>query len=339
MKFANSPAPQSPRYRFHWRLVRRSWRTAAPRRGLAPLELVLSLPLLLMVMALMIDFGTAASWKVRSAMVARDAVWSNRWPRSGLATAPQPANWPMNAGQAVQAGAVMNMLNNASIDQPVARGPTLDQCTVNRNLLDPTQGLQLGTSAIQRPMPLLPSLPSIQFNLTDPLLSNGWQYQRMGMYSNTQLREPIIYQFAQPSNDLVVAYQNAVAAVWFSPLQAPLAVLFQDQEIFNYYGGYRNFYPQLQGFCSLDVNSVHQNNVQQLIYQIQGRKKPHVAGVPETMGRFFIGMYQSQLQNLKNQMQQPGADVAALQAQMQPLQETIQKLQQFVNGPAQKAAL
>jgi hypothetical protein len=87
------------------------------------------------------------------------------------------------------------------------------------------------------------------------------------------------------------------------------------------------------------VNSVQQNQVQQLIYRIQGRKAPHVAGVPETMGRRFIGMYQAQIQNLKNQMQLPGANVNALQAQIKALQATIAQLQKFDNGPAQQAAL
>ncbi len=44
------------------------------RRGLATLELALSLPVLLMVMALMVNFGNVASWKVRALGVARSTV-------------------------------------------------------------------------------------------------------------------------------------------------------------------------------------------------------------------------------------------------------------------------
>jgi len=52
------------------------------RRGLSTLEMVLALPVLLMIMALIINFGTVAAWKVRGLCAARHAVWSSRWPRS-----------------------------------------------------------------------------------------------------------------------------------------------------------------------------------------------------------------------------------------------------------------
>ena len=66
------------------------------RSGLAPLELVLALPLLLMVMALMVGIGVAATWKVRAQVTARNAAWSHRWPRSGGAN-PRPVEWPAPA--------------------------------------------------------------------------------------------------------------------------------------------------------------------------------------------------------------------------------------------------
>ena len=47
---------------------------AARRRGLAPLELVLAIPLLLFVVALSVIFGAVACWKVRGEVVARDAI-------------------------------------------------------------------------------------------------------------------------------------------------------------------------------------------------------------------------------------------------------------------------
>ena len=63
------------------------------RHGLAPLELVLSLPLILFVMALIINFGVLACWKVRAATVARQAVWRQRFDRKGQ-TDPLPTGWP-----------------------------------------------------------------------------------------------------------------------------------------------------------------------------------------------------------------------------------------------------
>jgi len=71
----------------------RACRTASSnrRRGLSTLEMVLCLPPLLFIMALMINFGTASCWKVRSLTVSRDALWSSRWPRSTKSN-PRPKN-------------------------------------------------------------------------------------------------------------------------------------------------------------------------------------------------------------------------------------------------------
>ncbi len=44
------------------------------RRGLAPVELVLWFPVLLMVMALIVNYANMTSWRLRGEMVARDAV-------------------------------------------------------------------------------------------------------------------------------------------------------------------------------------------------------------------------------------------------------------------------
>ena len=60
------------------RQQRTSCRTPIRRRGLAPLELVLCLPVLLMTMALMVSFGAAATWKVRALNGARQGIWRDR---------------------------------------------------------------------------------------------------------------------------------------------------------------------------------------------------------------------------------------------------------------------
>ena len=59
-----------------------------PSRGLAMLELILALPILLFIMALIINYGTVAAWKVREHSVARLAVWETRWPRTRLDRSP-----------------------------------------------------------------------------------------------------------------------------------------------------------------------------------------------------------------------------------------------------------
>ncbi len=253
------------------------------------------MPLLLMVMALTINVGVNGSWKVRAAMVARDVVWSARWPRSGAQT--QPANWPNNASRSVAQGNSLTVLADSSIDQPVARGQTIGQVTVNRNLLDPTTGLQLGQSDIVRSMAMLAqALPPTRFDLKHPLLDNAWQYQRMGLGSNQQLREPVIYQFPQVSGDLNQAYVSSVVAIYSSPLQAQWMTLDRDPQILAFYGHYHDFHPRLHHFCSLDKQSIRQNQVQRLIDHIQGSTQPKIESVAQRMINFFTNMYRQMQQ-------------------------------------------
>ena len=80
---------------------------ARRRRGLAPLEFVMALPILLFVMALMINFGTVAVWKVRAWASPATPSWANRSPYPTVdsgpnddfcttANLPPPSFWPGN---------------------------------------------------------------------------------------------------------------------------------------------------------------------------------------------------------------------------------------------------
>lgn len=277
----------NPSLNHHLRRSRARGNRAGRRRaGLAPLELVLALPLLLMVMALTIDAGTAACWKVRAAMVARDAIWSSRWPRTGLATMPQPANWPAGATSGIQGPGAqiqpLTMLDLPSINQPVARGPALGACTVVNTLLDPTRGMMQGTSGIQRPLPMLPLLPPITYNLTHPLLTDGWQGPTGAMQTQANpannggmwgwLPSNILYQYAQANAGVIQAYQNAVLNIWFSPslqqIQQTFALLNQGYPALGA-GNHGNCLPGIC-YCDLNPNSVRKNDIPPLTKTIKG---------------------------------------------------------------------
>src|SRR5207302_1365477 len=75
------------------RLTAGHGRSSSSRRGLAPLELVLSLFFLLVIMALIINFGTTAPWHVRGQIAARHAVWRTLSGRTGSVGYPNPPNW------------------------------------------------------------------------------------------------------------------------------------------------------------------------------------------------------------------------------------------------------
>ena len=85
------------------------------RRGLAPLEMVLGLPIVLLLFALLINAGFTGMWKLRLLGVAREATWRDRdqrdrmtrpdyhnsfWLQSGGVN----ANGELKSGQRVAAG-------------------------------------------------------------------------------------------------------------------------------------------------------------------------------------------------------------------------------------------
>ena len=54
----------------------------ASRSGLAPLEMVLGLPLVLLLFALMVNAGFTGMWKLRLLGASREVAWRSRDPRS-----------------------------------------------------------------------------------------------------------------------------------------------------------------------------------------------------------------------------------------------------------------
>src|SRR5579872_1195167 len=100
------------------------------RAGLAPLELVLSLFFLLVMMALTINFGSLASWRVRGNTAARYAAWRTVAPRTGGAN-PNPLNWQAPATMGLVPGIPLNpntvgqIWSQQDLMQPPLRGPAI----------------------------------------------------------------------------------------------------------------------------------------------------------------------------------------------------------------------
>ncbi len=286
------------------------------RRGLAPLELVLSLPIMLLIMALMVNFGTLACWKVRGLSMARLAVWGSRWPRSGDST-PRPAYWPA-PGTVGTAGPVnVPQLDDARVDQPVARGPQFMQAQVNTELLDPTRGLRTGSAGLTRQYPMLGKLPQFQLTANTYMLDDRWQYPQMNMGSNTDHRIPILYTLPEAPDKYLNAYVQAYMNIINAPFQPQLQPLDNDPDFLAFQGSAPDFYPRLALFCSAD-RAAAQQPMQNLINRIQGSKKPQVASVAQVMAQAFIGLYQQMIRVSKNP------------AQIALLQKWISELQQFL---------
>jgi hypothetical protein len=309
----------------------------ARRRGLSTLEMVLSLPILLMVMALMVNFGTVACWKVRGLSMARHAVWGSRWPRTS-ADNPRPDYWPLSATMGAGGAGDVPELGDPRVNQPVARGPLPLGATVNTRLLDPTRGLREGSAEMTRRYAMLGSMGSYRLHAETCLLDDKWQYQRMGLVSNVQRRLPVIYALAKAPPTFAQAYVQAVLAILRAPFRRDLAPLDRDDEFIGYgirFGwgaGATDFHPRLRGFCTLD-QTVAEERVTNLIDRIQGKKEPHrrIPGVPERMAQAFIGLYQRVIAELRRPYL-PNNPPPPVQAEIDQLQAKIDVLTRFYNS-------
>jgi hypothetical protein len=301
------------------RRTTQSGSTTQQRSGLAPLELVLTLPMLLLVMGVMVYFGNAAFWKVRGLTVARHAAWSTRWPREDLAANP-PRNWrpgTMNVGQA----AAIDALDDPAIDLPVVRGPLPGGFKVDDELLDFSRGVVDGEAEITHTPVMLSVMGDLHYDLDHPLLDDRFQYPQMNLPANRHRRIPILYELPKADASLSQAFVQAIQELLRAPYRNDLRPLDRDDEIRALLGFAPDFHPQAGSFCSLEYEEIWQNEVRQLIGRIKGRRPPgrNVPGVPERMTDFHLSMYRRVLSELQNGQRKPPPSEAELQAKIDTL--------------------
>jgi hypothetical protein len=210
------------------------------RAGLAPLELTLSLPIMLFVMGLMIIVGTAASWKVRTVTNARQAVWRTIDPRDGEDD-PHSRGWPDSARMETESGSSPIDFDPYA-EHEVVRGqplsaPTGEQLRVRESLFDMQAGLTNGVTEIERPFSVMGNMPPRQIHLLreHPLLSRDWQFREMGLASNAQRRILFLYpaDYERSLSSLVQRYHEAALAIVLNPLNPILETLDNDDELRN----------------------------------------------------------------------------------------------------------
>ena len=324
------------------------------RRGLSTLEMVLCLPILLFVMALMINFGTVASWKLRGLSAARHAVWGNRSLRT-TGNTPRPSSWSVPLASMDQGGAGI-MPNRLDLwpDYPVVRGP-LAGAAVRHWLLDPRRGARQGSAGLQRRFPLLAArLGPYDLKAETHLLDNKWQFRSMGMWSNWQRRVPVIYELQQVDPALVQAYTQAVRDIVYAPFREDLLPLDRDDEfiyyrnLFGWRRGVPDFHPRLPGSCSrqcrvecgLDHQAVR-GYVDALVDRIQGKVERdkngnvtrRISSVPQRMTRAFIQLYRAAIREFESRIAAdpppPPGQIAAMRAEIKKLEAKIDVLTRF----------
>lgn len=285
------------------------------RAGLAPVEMALVLPLLMLMMSAIIAYGYAASWKVRSEVVARDVAWRSRYPRTAQFNARAP-EWPQPGTMGVGNGnQIASFIDDDVLQAPIIRG-SIPQVNVDTNLLDFSRSVDRGVASIVREPPVLPRAGRISYQTENEFLDDRFQCYTMGIGNNSR-RIPIIYEI---DLDFVLdsaAIQGAIAAI--ERVRPPILALDEDQEFIDWYGhrcGARDFHPRVSWFESLDVDYVHRRHVEPLIDRIHG--------VPERMVRATISLYRQQL---NSQPPLPQSVQDDLQRRIDALEQYLARLQ------------
>lgn len=160
------------------------------RAGLAPLELVLYLPIMLFVMALMVNFGNIAAWKVRAQGNTRYAATRTLDDRTGHNEA-NPNTWPTPATLGTSRDNPLDDVaqiwdQHPDLTTPVVRGPVIvegDQGNsievTGRMLMDAR--VHEGTSSVRRRLPLLRGILAHDgrygFDQQQQILDQRWEYR------------------------------------------------------------------------------------------------------------------------------------------------------------------
>jgi hypothetical protein len=327
------------------------------RPGLAPLELVLSLFFLLLMMALIINFGSISSWRVRGNIAARYASWRTLGAplnnpgvgdlRMGLGY-PSPANWQTPATMALAPGLPLNantvgqLWSQQDLMQPALRGPAIiDPASGNVIQLADQQYMEMvnqalvGSANLTKQMPLLPKLRKSYIRPLHPVLNSFWRFADMSSQTSWwttrnnndwrlygwYLHEPR----QSPDGNVQNAYMQYLTddqQIQQNPGIPALLVLDRDPELYAWYGNYQDVYPTVGG-CEISPINVQMNSLPGLLNQIQGPNTGGKGGVPQNLANRFLKMYQTQLQIAQSQQPPDESTIS----RVQPL---VDQLTQFI---------
>jgi len=327
------------------------------RAGLAPLELTLSLPIMLFVMALTVIVGTSASWKVRAVANARHSVWRQLTPRTG-GEDPFPRNWPANDATLDIAEGQSPLPVDPYREFEVVRGQPLTgqggtRLEVRQSLFQMDDALDIGLAAIDRKYPMLGNLPArpgqteagrLQMQREHPLLDDRWQFGDMGLPSNTERRVLFLYpeDLERALSAEINRYHTAALAIVTSPDNGILDTLDADADLRNHEPGGLTYQPpygidqspdyylptgQIRRVllnpslvCSDNPNRIRENVVLPLLPEID-------PGVSQRLTRDHLRMYEqwvAHIDRLLAILRDPTAE-RSLKAQIQPFAGQMQR--------------
>jgi hypothetical protein len=295
----------------------------------------MALPMMLMLLALMIVFGAAGAWKVRTLANSRQAIFRAMWPRT-TDDDPKPGNWwPATATMSYSEQFASPFPNDPFEEHTVVRGPTVgdtmggNSLTVLIDTLDMTDGMHAGQAAIDHEPAMWPRLS--RRNNFDRAFSmfagHQWQHGNMGISNWTRrVTATYDYELSKYNQAAMQQTQQAAGAIMSNPNRGDLAVLDRDEELRAWYGGYVDFHPRPGSACTHDLLTFQTVIVPELQDRIRGRPGMKGQSVPGNMARTFLAMYRAQLNALLAMNPQPPG---AAQTQSD-LELKIQQLEEFL---------
>jgi hypothetical protein len=317
---------------------------------LAPIELVLWLPVLLFVLALLINYGTTATWRIRGEIVARDAAFRARWGRTGGNEGRLVGQWPASATIGTAADPPVTQIDDPFLQHPVTRGPLPNGFQV-RPVLDPDAiGAYRGIAEVERGLPLLSRIGRYESGeIADSLLDRKWTNSEMRI-PNVQRRIPVLYVLPKTDPELPQAFRQAISDVLAIPHFTALNVLDRDEDMRLITGRYPDFHPRIRPMCELDRELVRTQQVERLIDTRDSLRRirfGEISLLPRTMTEFFLRTYRDYVARMEQRIQDLQAElagpppptpqraaqiqqeIAALQAEIDRIRPKIEQLEAY----------
>lgn len=300
----------------------------------------MALPMMLMLLALMIIFGSAGAWKVRTLTNSRQAIFRAMWPRT-TDDDPKPSNWwPASATMSYSEEFASPFSNDPFVDHTVVRGPSVgdamggNSLTVLIDTLDMTDGMHAGQAAIDHEPAMWPALSrrnnfDREFSM---FAGHQWQHGNMGI-SNWTRRVMVTYDYelSKYNPGAMQQAQQAADRILGNPSRGDLMVLDRDEELRAWYGNYVDFHPRPDNACTHELLTLQTVILPDLQERIRGEQPGSKAqSVPANMARTFLSMYRAQLAALQAQNPPPagaGQTQADLETKIRQLEEFLATLQ------------
>jgi len=330
-----------------------------PSHGLAPLELVLALPFLMAILAIIINLGIEARWKLDALAVSRQVVWRQRGGRDGAADPPllgwrpPQATWTVIPNPPPTLFPEDPLASHAVTRGPVLRNPQVNtpesQLLVDIGMLDIVGSMDMGRAVINRGFPIFPRLPGVHLRVDHLLIDSQWRFWEMRSMSdprqtfrtNEDRRASLFYGFTPPGSliEASMKFQKAAEAIFFAPFRRNLDVLDRDDELIAWDGlPAPDFHPRWSGpiciqplgqctNCTLNRFQVSDEMHDTLIKAIQGPKAGGAGGVPERVTDVFIQLYQRQI--AWHRLQIPPNDMEI--RRLKELVKTLERLKGSLN--------